>query len=125
MTEQPALSFGGLLRRLRSGARLTQEELAEVAQLSPRSISDLERGINRTARKDTAELLARALGLDGQGRELFVAAARGRRDAEDVLAALAGAATDAGTGFAGRMRACPYRGLLPIRTDSDAKRLTW
>src|SRR5215472_16484867 len=58
---QPALSFAGLLRRLRAEARLTQEELAEAAGLSPRSISDLERGVNLTARKDTALLLADAL----------------------------------------------------------------
>ena len=63
MAEQPALGFGGLLRQLRAEAGLTQEELAEAASLSPRSVSDLERGINRTARKDTAELLAGALGL--------------------------------------------------------------
>ena len=53
----PGLSFAELLRRLRSEARLTQEELAEAAGLSPRSVSDLERGINRTARKDTAILV--------------------------------------------------------------------
>jgi transcriptional regulator with XRE-family HTH domain len=63
MAEQPALEFGGLLRELRVGALLTQEELAEAASLSRRSISDLERGVNRTARKDTAVLLADALGL--------------------------------------------------------------
>ena len=63
MAEAPEPSFGGLLRQLRAEARLTQEELAQAAQLSPRSVSDLERGINRTARKDTAELLAGALGL--------------------------------------------------------------
>ncbi len=61
MAEQPALGFAGLLRQLRAQARLTQEELAEAAGLSPRSVSDLERGINRTGRKDTAELLAAAL----------------------------------------------------------------
>ena len=55
MAEQPALGFAGLLRQLRAGAKLTQEELAEAAGLSPRSVSDLERGVNRTARKDTAE----------------------------------------------------------------------
>jgi transcriptional regulator with XRE-family HTH domain len=120
MTEQPGLSFGGLLRQLRTRARLTQEERAAAARLSPRSVSDLERGINRTARKDTAELLAGALGLDGPDRELFVGAARGRRDAEDVLAALEGAAVDAGRGLAGRMRECPYRGLLPFG-ESDAE----
>ena len=60
MTKQPALGFAGLLRQLRAEAGLTQEELAEAAGLSPRSVSDLERGINRTARKDTAVLLSGA-----------------------------------------------------------------
>ena len=77
MTEQAATGFGGLLRRLRAGARLTQEELAEAARLSPRSVSDLERGINRTARKETARLLADALGLIGPARAEFEAAAKG------------------------------------------------
>jgi DNA-binding XRE family transcriptional regulator len=47
MAEQQALGFGGLLRQLRAEAGLTREELAEAASLSPRSVSDLERGINR------------------------------------------------------------------------------
>src|SRR5215469_17477281 len=81
------LSFAGLLRQFRAEARLTQEELAEAAGVSPRSVSDLERGINRTARKDTAVLLADALGLTGQVRVLFVAAARGRAPAAEVLTA--------------------------------------
>jgi transcriptional regulator with XRE-family HTH domain len=76
--EQTGFGFGGLLRRLRAGAGLTQEELAEVARLSPRSVSDLERGVNRTARKETARLLADALGLIGPARAEFEAAARGR-----------------------------------------------
>ena len=95
MAEQPALGFAGLLRQLRAEARLTQEELAEAAGLSPRSVSDLERGINRTARKDTAELLAGALGLAEPVRPLFVAAARGRAPAADVLAAVRGEADPA------------------------------
>ena len=86
-TEQPALSFAGLLRRLRDEAGLTQEELAEAASLSPRSVSDLERGVNRTARHDTARLLAGALGLTGPQRALFEAAARGHAPADEVLAA--------------------------------------
>jgi transcriptional regulator with XRE-family HTH domain len=76
--EVTASGFGGLLRRLRAGAGLTQEELAEAAGLSPRSVSDLERGISRTARKETARLLADALGLTGPARAEFEAAARGR-----------------------------------------------
>ena len=93
--EEPALTFAGLLRRLRAEARLTQEELAEAAGVSPRSVSDLERGVNRTARKDTAVLLAGALGLPGAVAELFVAAARGRRRAEEVVAAGRGAVVGA------------------------------
>ena len=78
VAEQPRLDFAELLRRLRGEAKLTQEELAELAGLSPRSVSDLERGIHPTARKDTAVLLAEALSLAGPVRELFVAAARGK-----------------------------------------------
>jgi transcriptional regulator with XRE-family HTH domain len=99
MAAHADLSFAGLLRRLRTGARLTQEELAEAAGLSSRSISDLERGINRTARKDTAILLADALRLPGPARELFVAAARGRTPAAEVLAAVSRAG-DAGPALA-------------------------
>ena len=93
--EQAALGFGGLLRRLRDRAGLTQDELAEAAAVSQRAISDLERGINATARKDTAVLLAGALGLDGPAREQFVAAARGRAPASEALAAAAGEAGSA------------------------------
>ncbi len=78
MTEQHGLEFAELLRRLRAQAGLTQEELAEAARLSPRSVSDLERGVHRSAHKDTAQLLADALGLAEPIRALFVAAARGR-----------------------------------------------
>ena len=70
--------------------------------LSPRSVSDLERGINRTAHKDTALLLAEALGLAGPVRALFVAAARGRGPAADVLAAGQGEARGAAAAAATR-----------------------
>ena len=93
MAELAAPGFGGLLRQLRAEAGLTQEELAEAASLSPRSVSDLERGINLTARKDTARLLADALGLAGPPRALFEAAARGRAPAAGVLAAVPGPLT--------------------------------
>jgi tetratricopeptide (TPR) repeat protein/transcriptional regulator with XRE-family HTH domain len=85
--EQGELSFAGLLRQLRYRARLTQEELAEAAGISPRSVSDLERGVNRTAHKDTALLIADALGLTDRVRSVFVLAARGRATASEVLAA--------------------------------------
>jgi predicted ATPase/DNA-binding XRE family transcriptional regulator len=87
---EPGLSFAGLLRQLRNEARLTQEELAEAASVSPRSVSNLERGINRTAHRDTALLLADALSMSGPVRDVFVAAARGRVPAAEVLAAREG-----------------------------------
>ena len=104
VAEQPGLGFAGLLRQLRAEAGLTQEELAEAAGLSPRSVSDLERGIHRTAHKDTALLLADALGLAEPARALFVAAARGQGPAADVLAARQGAAPGA---FAAATRGLP------------------
>ena len=78
MADQDPITFGGLLRQLRTDAGLTQEELAAAAEVSTRSVSDLERGINLTARKDTARLLADALHLTGAARVGFEAAARGR-----------------------------------------------
>jgi transcriptional regulator with XRE-family HTH domain len=107
VVEQSSLSFAGLLRQLRTEAKLTQEELAEAAGLSPRSVSDLERGINRTARKDTALLLAVALKLPGPVSALFVAAARGKGPPADVLAAIRGGVVRP----PGTVIASPYRGL--------------
>ena len=124
MAEQSTLEFAGLLRQLRAEARLTQEELAEAAGLSPRSVSDLERGINRTARKDTAELLAGALGLAEPARAVFVAAARGRAPAAEVLAAVRGEASPASEGPAPGeslvWSGCPYLGLVPFE-ERDAR----
>jgi transcriptional regulator with XRE-family HTH domain len=90
VAEQSGLGFAEWLRQLRAEAGLTQEELADVAGLSPRSVSDLERGIHRTAHKDTAGQLADALGLAEPSRALFVAAARGRGPVTEVLAARQG-----------------------------------
>jgi WD40 repeat protein/transcriptional regulator with XRE-family HTH domain len=124
MAEQPALGFAGLLRQLRAEARLTQEELAEAATVSPRSISDLERGINRTARKDTAVLLAGALGLAAPVRPVFVAAARGRVPAAEVLAAMRGQASPGAEASAADRdplwAGCPYLGLVPYE-EEDAR----
>ncbi len=50
--------FAALLKRFRKEAGFTQEELAERAQLSVRAISQLERDVRHTPRKDTLALLA-------------------------------------------------------------------
>jgi len=93
MTDQPAPDFAGFLRELRVKAQLTQEELAEAAGLSTRTVSDLERGVNRRAQKDTARMLADALGLTGPVRARFEALARGRAVPDGAGTGAAAAAT--------------------------------
>jgi len=116
VTEQQAeLSFAGLLRRLRAEAKLTQEELAAAAGVSPRAVRNLERGFSRTAHKDTAVLLAGALGLTGPAEELFVAAARGHVPAAQVLAAAEGAGPRPGA-----VTGSPYRGLAAFGEQDAA-----
>src|SRR5947208_588652 len=56
-------TFATLLRRSRQAAGLSQEELAERAGVSVRTIGDLERGVSQAPRKDTVDLLAQALAL--------------------------------------------------------------
>jgi len=67
-------SFGALLKRYRQAVGFSQEALAARANLSARAISDLERGINRTPRYDTLELLIGALSLPEQQQALLRAA---------------------------------------------------
>src|SRR6185312_11285057 len=110
--EEATSGFAGLLRQLRAGAGLTQQELAKAAGVSPRSVSDLERGINRTARQDTAVRLAGALGLAEPVRSLFVAAALGRIPAAQVLAARRGQAPGGSPASAGGMH-----GFVPALTS--------
>jgi predicted ATPase/DNA-binding CsgD family transcriptional regulator len=112
MAEQAIVGFAGVLRQLRAEAQLTQQELAKAAGVSRRSVSDLERGINRTARKDTAVQLAGALGLAEPARSLFVTAALGRIHAAQVLAAKLGPAQDGSPAPAGGMH-----GFAPALTS--------
>src|SRR5438046_8409464 len=76
MDTSPELTFGDLLRRFRLASGLTQEELAERAQVSPRAISDLERGLRSRPWRETIQLLAAALKLDPAERAQLEAAAR-------------------------------------------------
>jgi tetratricopeptide (TPR) repeat protein/transcriptional regulator with XRE-family HTH domain len=84
-------TFAGLLRELRTSARLTQEELAEASRLSLRAVSDLERGVATAPQKETVRLLADALHLIGPARARFEAVARGHPVAGGLEAAAAAA----------------------------------
>jgi predicted ATPase/transcriptional regulator with XRE-family HTH domain len=79
MGDDPAPSFGELLRRFRGRAGLTQEELAECASLSVDAIGLLERGTRQRPHSGTITRLAAALALRADERARFEAA--GRRNA--------------------------------------------
>jgi predicted ATPase/DNA-binding XRE family transcriptional regulator len=76
MSTRPPSPIGRLLRRQRTAAALSQEELADRAGLSVRAISDLERGVHQVPRLETVRLLADALALNEVDRGELVSAAR-------------------------------------------------
>jgi tetratricopeptide (TPR) repeat protein/transcriptional regulator with XRE-family HTH domain len=69
-------TFASLLKRHRNAAGLTQEELAGRAGIGARTISNLERGINKAPYPSTVRRLADALGLSGEVRTKLAASAR-------------------------------------------------
>ena len=72
----PQTGFGTLLRAHRTRMPLTQEELAERAELSERTLRNLEADRIRRPYPDTVRRLADALALAGEERQDFEAAAR-------------------------------------------------
>ncbi|HET6987260.1 MAG TPA: helix-turn-helix domain-containing protein, partial [Kribbella sp.] len=68
-------SFADLLLDLRVQTGLSQEELAERAGLSVRSIREIEAGRVARPRKDSVRLLASALGLPSADTDRFLATA--------------------------------------------------
>ena len=121
MAQAPA-TFAGVLRRLRTEAQLTQEELAGTANLSIRAVSDLERGVVTTPQRETVRLLADALRLIGPVRAEFEAAARGPAAADQIVAGSVAAATrtlprDVAS-FTGR--APELRALVDAAASADA-----
>ena len=85
MATVTSMAFGELLRRYRVAAGLSQEALAERAGLSARAISDMERDAQRTPRRDTIGLLAKALEIAPTERATLEAAARRPRMPPTVL----------------------------------------
>jgi LuxR family maltose regulon positive regulatory protein len=79
-TSAEGISFAALLKRYRVEAGLSQEALAERANMSTRGVSDLERGLRRAPYRDTVAQLATALELDDQARAALERAARRLRD---------------------------------------------
>jgi predicted ATPase/DNA-binding XRE family transcriptional regulator len=76
MDADNGLSFGGLLRRFRDSANLTQEDLAASTGLTAQAIGLLERGKRRRPHKYTVGKLAEALELTDSERARLESAAR-------------------------------------------------
>ena len=76
MAPDSSEELGDLLRRYRTESGLTQEELAERAAISARTVSDIERGLRRTVYRETARRLVDALDLEAPDRGAFEKAAR-------------------------------------------------
>jgi predicted ATPase/DNA-binding XRE family transcriptional regulator len=110
-----SVTFGRVLREHRQSARLTQEGLAERAGVSPRSISELERGAAHIPRRDTVALLARALRLTGSDRDEFQALVDRQR--QDVVRPARAASHDAGLRWGVPPRA-PRSHNLPRSLDA-------
>lgn len=82
-------TLGTVLRALREGAGLSQEELAERAGLSPHAISALERGTRTRPYPHTLRSLATALDLTDEQRAVLVAAVPARSSRQATAAAAA------------------------------------
>jgi len=83
----PPGSFGALLRTCRHRACLSQERLAARAEVSERTVRNLEADRVRSPHNDTVRLLADALQLGGRERGNWFAAARGVNHLRAGLAA--------------------------------------
>ena len=81
--------FGGALRALRLAALLTQEELAERAGVSARTVANMEAGRVLRPHSRSVGLLADALGLSGVDKEAFGRSSRSLAPPEDAAAAAA------------------------------------
>ena len=90
-------SFAELLRRYRVAASLTQEGLAERANISAAAVAALEQGLRRQPRLSTVRALADALGLDATERAALAAAA-----SATVAPVAAGPASDGAGGASPR-----------------------
>ncbi|MEV0734202.1 helix-turn-helix transcriptional regulator [Polymorphospora sp. NPDC050346] len=113
-------SFGHLLRRHRTDAGLTMEELATASRVSVRAIGDMERGRSRVPQRRTVEALVRALNLSHGAATALRDSARAGRRVGRPAPALAPPRTVAD--FTGRHGEMAWLGELVARSAEPADR---
>jgi transcriptional regulator with XRE-family HTH domain len=79
---EPALEIGRLLSRVRRTAGLTQEEVAERAEMSVRALRNIELGLVPRPRRRTMESLVQALRMEGGDENELLRLARASRIAK-------------------------------------------
>jgi predicted ATPase/transcriptional regulator with XRE-family HTH domain len=111
---------GDVVRRFRLAAGLTQQQLAEVAGLSTRGVSDIERGVKPRPHRDTLIRLADALQLGPLQRALLdnVTRARGSASAQRTEPVVAGSGASPPNLPDGPDREVPIRHNLPAPLSS-------
>jgi transcriptional regulator with XRE-family HTH domain len=130
----PPGSFGALLRAWRHRAYLSQEQLAAQAELSERTVRNLEAGRVRSPRTGTVRLLADALQLSDSDRDSWFAAAKGvnhqRAPAascppDDAPAHPPLTARDAGARDDGGLTSADHQELARLRRECRRLRTEW
>lgn len=114
-------AFGSYLRACRRAAGLSQQELAERAGLSSRTIGNMERGASKWPYRDSLHRLADALELRDNARARFIAAA-GRRLAPDAVPGGTGPARSRRPGRAQAVAASPPTALPAALTAFIGRR---
>jgi len=114
----PPASFGALLRARRHRACLSQEQLAAHAELSERTVRNLEAGRVQSPRAATVRLLADALQLSEPERESWLEAARSGQPETAVHVWAGRAGRDARTREGGGPATADGRELAELRRET-------
>ena len=115
------LALGPTLQALRRTVGLTQEELAERAGVSARTVSDVERGVRPSVYRDTATRLGAALGLVDEELRRFERMARRGPHQLEATAGVAGLPVSP-TALIGRERELAQ--ILGVLADPSTQLLT-
>jgi len=113
-------SFGAILREYRREACLSQEQLAERAELSERTVRNLEADRVQSPRADTVRLLADALELSHADRRRWIDAARSvNHQAEPAISGADGRVSPTNDAHTALSPAARDLGSVPKRSDGS------
>jgi transcriptional regulator with XRE-family HTH domain/tetratricopeptide (TPR) repeat protein len=105
------------LRRLRTESNLTIEALADVSGVSPRAISDIERGMSAAPRRHTIASLSDALSLSDEDRAQLEDSARRSARSQTAAGKFASVPPSPISDFAGRAQELAALEASLARTD--------